>query len=103
MSLHRYLRLRRLWLVRQQLRAGTQSVKATALAFGFWHFGDFAQSYRSLFGETPSETLARARGGRGRNRLRIARSAVLSRRCAAFRFQLARTFADAAHTAERAG
>ncbi len=63
MSLHRYLRQRRLWLVRQQLRAGTQSVKAAALAFGFWHFGDFAQSYRSLFGETPSETLARARGG----------------------------------------
>jgi AraC family ethanolamine operon transcriptional activator len=63
MSLHRYLRLRRLWLVRQQLRAGTQSVKAAALAFGFWHFGDFSQSYRTLFGETPSETLARARGG----------------------------------------
>lgn len=62
MSLHRYLRQRRLWLVRQQLRGGTQSVKAAALAFGFWHFGDFAQSYRSLFGETPSETLARARG-----------------------------------------
>jgi AraC-like DNA-binding protein len=63
MSLHRYLRLRRLWLVRQQLRAGTQSVKAAALAYGFWHFGDFSQSYRSLFGETPSETLARGRGG----------------------------------------
>jgi AraC-like DNA-binding protein len=44
MSLHRYLRLRRLWLVRQQLRAGTQSVKAAALAYGFWHFGDFSQS-----------------------------------------------------------
>jgi AraC family ethanolamine operon transcriptional activator len=63
MSLHRYLRQRRLWLVRRQLRAGTQSVKAAALAFGFWHFGDFSQSYRTLFGETPSETLARARGG----------------------------------------
>jgi AraC family ethanolamine operon transcriptional activator len=63
MSLHRYLRQRRLWLVRQKLRGGTQSVKAAALAFGFWHLGDFAQSYRALFGETPSETLARARGG----------------------------------------
>jgi AraC-like DNA-binding protein len=62
MSLHRYLRLRRLWLVRQRLLAGTHSVKAAALAFGFWHFGDFSQSYRALFGETPSETLARARG-----------------------------------------
>lgn len=63
MSLHRYLRQRRLWLVRQQLRAGAQSVKAAALAFGFWHFGDFSHSYRVLFGETPSETLARGRGG----------------------------------------
>lgn len=61
MSLHRYLRLRRLWLVRQRLRAGADSVKAAALAFGFWHLSDFAQSYRSQFGETPSETLARAR------------------------------------------
>jgi AraC-like DNA-binding protein len=61
MSLHRYLRLRRLWLVRKQLLAGTQSVKACALAFGFWHLGDFAASYRLQFGETPSETLARAR------------------------------------------
>jgi AraC-like DNA-binding protein len=59
MSLHRYLRLRRLWLVRQRLLAGTHSVKASALAFGFWHLGDFSKSYRFQFGETPSETLAR--------------------------------------------
>lgn len=61
MSLHRYLRLRRLWLVRRQLLEGTPSVKASALAFGFWHFGDFSRSYRAEFGETPSETLARVR------------------------------------------
>lgn len=61
MSLHRYLRLRRLWLVRQRLREGTHSVKACALAFGFWHLGDFARSYRAEFGETPSQTVARAR------------------------------------------
>lgn len=61
MSLHRYLRLRRLWLVRRQLYAGAHSVKACALAFGFWHLGDFAQSYRSQFGESPSQTLARSR------------------------------------------
>ncbi|WP_312015092.1 helix-turn-helix domain-containing protein [Bradyrhizobium lablabi] len=61
MSLHRYLRLRRLWLVRQQLLAGTHSVKASALAFGFWHLSDFSRSYRSQFGESPSETLAAAR------------------------------------------
>jgi len=61
MSLHRYLRLRRLWLVRKQLLMGTQSIKATALAFGFWHLGDFSSSYRVHFGESPSETVARAR------------------------------------------
>jgi AraC-like DNA-binding protein len=61
MSLHRYLRLRRLWLVRQQLLAGAQSVKACALAFGFWHMGDFSHSYRAHFGETASQTIARGR------------------------------------------
>jgi len=57
MSLHRYLRLRRLWLVRQQLLAGAQSVKACALAYGFWHLSDFSRSYRAQFDESPSETL----------------------------------------------
>ncbi|HYI27621.1 MAG TPA: helix-turn-helix domain-containing protein, partial [Bradyrhizobium sp.] len=61
MSLHRYLRLRRLWLVRKRLIAGSQSVKACALAYGFWHLGDFSRGYRSQFGETPSETLARSK------------------------------------------
>jgi AraC-like DNA-binding protein len=61
MSLHRYLRLRRLWLARQSLLAGTQSVKASALAFGFWHMGDFSRGYRLQFGESPSETLAKSR------------------------------------------
>ena len=61
MSLHRYLRLRRLWLVRKRLIEGSQSVKSCALALGFWHLGDFSRSYRSQFGEAPSETLARSR------------------------------------------
>lgn len=61
MSLHRYLRLRRLWLVRRRLVGGAESVKAAALAYGFWHLGDFAQAYREQFGEMPSETLARSR------------------------------------------
>jgi AraC-like DNA-binding protein len=61
MSLHRYLRLRRLWLVRRRLVAGADSVKSAALAHGFWHLSDFAQAYREQFGETPSETLARSR------------------------------------------
>ncbi|MET4799244.1 AraC-like DNA-binding protein [Bradyrhizobium sp. LB11.1] len=57
MSLHRFLRMRRLWLVRQRLLAGAESVKAVALAFGFWHLSDFSRSYRDQFGETPSQTL----------------------------------------------
>jgi AraC-like DNA-binding protein len=61
MSLHRYLRLRRLWLVRLRLLAGADSVKAVALAFGFWHLSDFSRSYRDRFGEAPSETLERGR------------------------------------------
>jgi AraC family ethanolamine operon transcriptional activator len=61
MSLHRYLKLRRLWLVRKQLLAGTQSIKACALAFGFWHLGNFSASYRNQFGESPSETIANVR------------------------------------------
>jgi AraC family ethanolamine operon transcriptional activator len=61
MSLHRYLRLKRLWLVRQRLLAGDISVKACALEYGFWHLSDFSISYRACFGETPSETLAKRR------------------------------------------
>ncbi|MBI5262874.1 MAG: AraC family transcriptional regulator [Bradyrhizobium sp.] len=61
MSLHRYLRLRRLWLVRKRLLLGAESVKAVALAYGFWHLSDFSRSYRLHFGETPSETVERAR------------------------------------------
>ncbi|WP_445219603.1 helix-turn-helix domain-containing protein [Bradyrhizobium sp. Pa8] len=61
MSLHRCLRLRRLWLVRQRLLAGADSVKMCALAFGFWHLGEFARSFRLHFGETPSDTLVKSR------------------------------------------
>ena len=61
MSLHRYLRFKRLWLVRKRLMAGGISVKACALESGFWHLSDFSRSYHLHFGETPSQTLARAR------------------------------------------
>jgi AraC family ethanolamine operon transcriptional activator len=58
--MHRYMRLRRLWGVRQQLLRGAslQSIKAVALVNGFWHMGEFAASYRDLFGETPQQTLS---------------------------------------------
>ena len=63
MSMHRYMRLRRLWNVRQQLLrdASLQSIKAVALVNGFWHMGEFTASYRDLFGETPQQTLSAAR------------------------------------------
>jgi AraC family ethanolamine operon transcriptional activator len=61
MSLHRYLRVKRLWSVRRQLLGGAHKVRACALANGFWHLGEFAQFYMAQFGETPSQTLARAR------------------------------------------
>jgi len=61
MSLHSYLRLKRLSQVRLQLAAGATSVKAAALANGFWHLGDFSRVYRSTFGEKPSQTLARTK------------------------------------------
>jgi len=62
-SLHHYLRLKRLWATRIQLMTGSAgaSVKAAALGNGFWHLGDFSRGYRLAFGETPSETLARSR------------------------------------------
>lgn len=60
MSMHRYMRLRRLWSVRQQLLRGEppQSIKAVALVNGFWHMGEFTALYREMFGETPQQTLA---------------------------------------------
>lgn len=62
MSLHRYLRLKRLWLVRKRLLLGDPiSVKACALEYGFWHMGEFSRSYQNHFGETPSQTVAQAR------------------------------------------
>ena len=59
----RLLRLRRLWRVHQTLVSGAPvQIKSVALANGFWHPGEFSQSYRALFGEPPSQTLCRARG-----------------------------------------
>jgi AraC family ethanolamine operon transcriptional activator len=63
-SPHRYLKLRRMGMVRAMLLSSSgpwHSVKAAALSHGFWHLGQFAHDYRDLYGELPSETLARAR------------------------------------------
>ena len=40
------------------------AVTRAAADFGFWHLSRFASQYRSVFGESPSETVARARAGR---------------------------------------
>lgn len=63
-SLHRYLRLKKLWSARAQLVKGSGAVTVTscARANGFHHMGEFARLYRTAFNETASRTLARARG-----------------------------------------
>jgi AraC-like DNA-binding protein len=58
----RYMLLRRMHLARQALRAGdrtTATVTEIATEFGFWQLGRFAGEYKTLFGELPSDTLAR--------------------------------------------
>jgi AraC-like DNA-binding protein len=57
-----YLRQLRLHRVRAELTDASQTrspaaVTAVASRWGFVHLGRFAQQYRQLFGETPSETL----------------------------------------------
>jgi AraC-like DNA-binding protein len=62
-SPHRFLKLRRLAMVRATLRGQQGSaplVKSVALAHGFWHLGQFARDYQAAYGELPSETLAQA-------------------------------------------
>jgi AraC-like DNA-binding protein len=63
MSPIRYLRLRRLGMVRAALRhsdPATANVSDTARRHGFLQLGRFAAQYRAVFGEAPSATLQRA-------------------------------------------
>ena len=57
-----YLIRLRLHRVRQALLGatpGSTTVSATALDWGFWHFGEFSSAYKDCFGELPSDTLRR--------------------------------------------
>jgi AraC family ethanolamine operon transcriptional activator len=58
----RYLTLKRLTAVRAELRRSDPAlikVTDTAIKYGFWELGRFAQDYRRMFGERPSETLSK--------------------------------------------
>jgi AraC family ethanolamine operon transcriptional activator len=59
-----YLRLIRLNRARQAILSARDgdTIAQIAAHWGFWHLGRFAQDYRHLFGELPSDTLLR--GGR---------------------------------------
>ncbi|WP_448044116.1 helix-turn-helix domain-containing protein [Bradyrhizobium liaoningense] len=62
MSLHQYIRLKRLWATRVRLlKGGGVTVATCARAHGFHHLGEFAAAYRAIFHEAPSDTLARGR------------------------------------------
>jgi AraC family ethanolamine operon transcriptional activator len=63
LSPHRYVRIRRLWMVRDQLRFGAPglTVRLSARAHGFHHMGEFSEIYKATFGEMPSKTLDDAR------------------------------------------
>jgi AraC-like DNA-binding protein len=61
----RYLWLRRMALARRTLlhaHPGSSSVTEIAMNLGFWELGRFSVTYRSLYGERPTDTLARNSG-----------------------------------------
>src|ERR1700761_1194130 len=58
----RFLTLRRMYLVRRALLTASAmktSVTRVVTDHGFWELGRFSVAYRTLFGESPSETLRR--------------------------------------------
>ena len=56
-----YINTSRLYAFHRSLRTADPGKKISAIAneMGYWHMGQLAQSYRSRFGELPSQTLAR--------------------------------------------
>lgn len=61
-----YLRDVRLRAARAELlhpRSADVTVTDVATSWGFYNLGRFSSLYRSVYGETPSETLRRAKGG----------------------------------------
>jgi AraC family ethanolamine operon transcriptional activator len=62
LSPRRYLMLRRMAAVRGELLAGRPgtTVTDTAMRWGFFHLGRFAEEYAALFSELPSQTLRAA-------------------------------------------
>ncbi|MEQ9261401.1 MAG: helix-turn-helix domain-containing protein [Roseovarius sp.] len=56
-----YLQMKRLYLARRRLQSGAhEKVSDVAMSCAFWELGRFAQRYREVFGELPSETLKAA-------------------------------------------
>jgi len=55
----KYLRSLRLNSVRRAIRQAAPGVTIQDIAshWGFWHLSQFAQDYKHLFGELPSDTL----------------------------------------------
>jgi AraC-like DNA-binding protein len=62
---NQFLRDCRLDLAHRMLSSATSGQTTTSIAYdcGFGHLGEFAQIYRSRYGESPSETLRRSRNG----------------------------------------
>ena len=61
-----YIKPQRLHGARQLLKQAdpnVTSVVAVANQWGFWHSGQFAKAYQTMFGELPSETLKTAKRG----------------------------------------
>jgi transcriptional regulator GlxA family with amidase domain len=77
MSPSHYIRLRRLNLLHAALQhadPATAKISEIAARYGFSEFGRLAGVYRTIFGETPSATLARPKSRKGHD-LQIAGNA----------------------------